>query len=185
MRKKLSSVKGKQILVTCLALLVIASGYYRWSVDKTGEALPTSGSALPSGEEKAAGGDAKKDAGKAAEVTDEETSDYFALARYERDCARSEATELLKTAATNGDEGGEKREKEIAMQAKNAQSEAVIESLVKAKGFADCAAFVDETGVRVVVKSDNLTASGVSQIKDIVMEKTGVKATQIKISSKN
>ena len=78
MRKKLSSVKGKQILVTCLALLVIASGYYRWSVDKTGEALPTSGSALPSGEEKAAGGDAKKDAGKAAGLTRSKARSYHA-----------------------------------------------------------------------------------------------------------
>ena len=45
-------------------------------------------------------------------------------------------------------------------------------------------AFVEDEGVRVVVKSDKLDAEGVAKIKDIVVEQTGVKATGIKISSK-
>ena len=45
------------------------------------------------------------------------------------------------------------------------------ENMVIAKGYQDCVAFVDETGARVIVKTDSLKAESVAQIKDIVVEK--------------
>ncbi len=181
MKKFLSGVRGKQVLVSGLAVLVLVAGYYRWSVDRAGEVMPVMNDALPQNTEDSAGTE------NAAMGDTTELEDYFAKARYERDCARSEATELLKVSAQNGTDGesGDKAAAEkIAKYARNIEDEAAIENLVIAKGYSDCVAFVDDTGVKVVVKSDNLEKEGVTKIKDIVIQQTGVKATEIKISGK-
>lgn len=177
MKKFLGGVKGKQILVSGLAVLVLVAGYYRWSVDQRGGVLPVTSDTLPKTEEKA------EDAPTAVQ----EESDYFAKARYERDCARSEAVDLLKVSAQNEEtaENAAASAEKIAIYAKNTENETAIENMVKAKGFSDCVAFVDDSGVRVVVKCDKLEASGVAKIKDIVVQQTGVKATEIKVSAKH
>ncbi len=176
MKKFLKGVRGKQVLVSGLAVLVLVAGYYRWSIDRAGETMPVMNEALPqTGSE--------TETAKEPEIDE---NNYFAKARYERDCARSEATELLKVSAQNDSESGDAvAAAKIAEYAKNIEAEAAIENLVIAKGYADCVAFVDDTGVKVVVKSDQLEKDGVTKIKDIVIEQTGVKATDIKISGKN
>ncbi len=176
MKKFLSGVRGKQVLVSGLAVLVLVAGYYRWSVDQRGEIMPVMSETLPQPE-------ADSEASSESEIQ----QDYFAKARYERDCARSEATELLKVSAqngTDGESGDMAAADKIAKYARNIEDETAIENLVIAKGYADCVAFIDDTGVKVVVKSDKLEKEGVTRIKDIVIEQTGVKATEIKISGK-
>lgn len=175
MKKFLSGVRGKQILVSGLAVLVMVAGYYRWSVDKKSDTVAVMSDAETVETEK-------------AETPENESSaDYFAKARYERDCARTEAAELLKVSNIDGEENEEiaaKNREKLEKSAKNMEDETAIENMVIAKGYLDCVAFVDEGGVRVVVKSDSLEASGVAQIKDIVVEQTGAKVTDIKISTK-
>lgn len=184
MKKFLSGIRGKQILVSGLAVLVLVAGYFRWSVDQSENVMSVMNDTLPQNVETAemiATEDGKTD------IIEETETDYFAKARYERDCARSEATELLKVSAENsdmGENGDLLAAEKIAEYAKNIADEAAIENLVIAKGYQDCVAFVDSAGVRVVVKSDGLEMEGVSKIKDIVIGQTGVKATQIKISDK-
>ncbi len=163
-------IRGKQILVSVLAVMVIAAGYYRWMSGES-ESVPVTGDVLPQ-EEQSTENAAIKD------------SDYFARAKYERDCARSEAVELLTVSSISG-ENSTAFEDKIESYAKNAESEATIENMVKSKGYDDCVAFVDEDGVRVVVKAETLDASGVSKIKDIVVEQTGASPTEIRISAKN
>ena len=68
--------------------------------------------------------------------------------------------------------------------AANIEKESTIENLVKAKGYEDCIVFLDETGASVVVKTGNLDSASVAQIKDIVVARTGLKASEITISSK-
>ncbi len=178
MKKFFKGVRSKQILVSGLAVLVIVAGYYRWTVDKNPESVAVMNEAQSS------------DNSVEQIPTDENQSgmsDYFAKARYERDCARSEAAELLKVSNTSGENSEELAAKNIEILevfAKNMEKETAIENMVIAKGYRDCVAFVDDTGVRVVVKSDSLQAEGVAQIKDIVVEQTGAKATDIKISTK-
>ncbi len=178
MKKFLKGVRGKQILVSGLAVLVMVAGYYRWTVDKNAESVAVMSETKPSNDEVQ------------PIVTDENQSgmsDYFAKARYERDCARSEAAELLKVSNTDGETSDELAAKNIEILevfAKNMEKETAIENMVIAKGYRDCVAFVDDNGIRVVVKSDSLQAEGVAQIKDIVVEQTGAKATDIKISTK-
>lgn len=173
MKKKLNGVRSKQILVSALAVLVIVAGYYRWSTDRS-DTVTVMNDALPT------------ETGSDAPTAEPDGSDYFAKARYERDCARSEATDLLKVSAKgDGDKNASAESAEkLARYAEITEKETAIENLVKAKGYSDCVAFVEDEGVRVVVKSDKLDAEGVAKIKDIVVEQTGVKATGIKISSK-
>ncbi len=166
----LKGVRGKQILVSALAIMIIASGYVRW-MNKTEEVAPVVNEELP------------ENVQAEQEPSGEIDTEYFARARYERDCARSEAVELLTVSSVSADENV--IAERVELYAKNAENEATIESLVKSKGYEDCVAFVDDEGVRVVVKADELESTGVAQIKDIVVEQTGLSPTKIKISSKN
>lgn len=179
MKFLLKSIRSKQILISGLMVLVVIAGYYRWTVDRQPETVPTITNKAETKSEQES---------KPTDKTEEqEYGDYFARARYDRDCARSEASELLAVSAQNGEQSeeiAEKNAKRLEMYAKNMEDETTIENMVIAKGYSDCVAFVDEDSVKVVVKSDELQAEGVAQIKDIVMEQTGVKATNIKISSK-
>ena len=179
MKKFLTGIRGKQFLVLGLMVLVIIAGYYRWTVDKNNSTLAVMNNDATIQD------DIEK-------IEDEEndtlgSDDYFARARYERDCARSESAELLKVSTNDAQSDAElaaKIQEKLEKSAKNMESETAIENMVIAKGYSDCVAFVDDTGVRVIVKSDSLEAAGVAQIKDIVVEKTGFKATEIKISTK-
>jgi stage III sporulation protein AH len=59
--------------------------------------------------------------------------------------------------------------------------EMIIENLIKAKGFKDTVAFVNDDKVNIVVQSDGLIPSQVAQIQDIVVSQTGVAVEKIKI----
>ena len=62
-------------------------------------------------------------------------------------------------------------------------AESDIETLVKAKGFVDCVAFIngDAVDVTVMTTSDGLTKEEVAQIRDIVLSKCQVTAQNITI----
>ncbi len=172
-KKFFKGIRGKQLLVSVLAVMVIASGYYRFAMGGD-ETVTVSNEVLPAEEQQAL-----------TETSDTtKDSDYFARARYERDCARSESVELLTVSTVEGEKSTALDEK-IALYAQNANNETAIENLVLAKGFEDCVAFVDEEGVSVVVKAEKLDSVSVSKIKDIIIGQTGVMATKIKISCKN
>ena len=172
-KKFFKGIRGRQLLVSALAVMVIASGFYRFT-SGGGDAVTVSNEVLPIEEGQIA-----------TEATETSTdTNYFARARYERDCARSETIELLTVSAIEGEKSTAIDEK-IALYAQNANNETTIENLVMAKGFNDCVAFVDEDGVSVVVKAEKLDSASVAKIKDIIIGQTGVMATKIKISCKN
>ena len=67
-----------------------------------------------------------------------------------------------------------------------ALSEAQIENLVTAKGYADCVAFMGEDSISVVVcDSDGLDAEDVAKISEIVLAETDYTADQIKVLEAN
>ena len=61
------------------------------------------------------------------------------------------------------------------------ESENKIETLVKAKGFTECLAYVDDGSARVIVQTDGLTAETANQIKNIIVEETGLSADCISV----
>ena len=53
------------------------------------------------------------------------------------------------------------------------ESENKIETLVKAKGFTECLAYVDDGSARVIVQTDGLTAEDRQPDQNIIVEETG------------
>ena len=123
--------------------------------------------------------------------------DYFATARLSRKQARDNAISMLKEAES--DENAEQSvlneagfrntfsTKPIQTMADYTVTEAQIENLVLAKGYADCVVFMGAESVSVVVAppEGGLTATDAARIKDIVISETDYTAEQIKIMEAN
>ena len=65
--------------------------------------------------------------------------------------------------------------------AKNIEQETNVENLIKAKGFKDCVAFIQNGECSVVVQTDGLLDSEAITIKDIVQGQSGIGYEKIKI----
>ncbi len=115
--------------------------------------------------------------------------DYFATARLSRKQARDSAISMLQEAET--DENAEQSvlneaSETLQVLAAYTVAEAQIESLVTAKGYADCVTFMGADSVSVVVSdADGLDTTDVARIKDIVINETSYTADQIKIMEAN
>lgn len=111
-------------------------------------------------------------------------TDYFAAVRLSRQQARDSAVSLLQEAMSYSDG---KQELETSSQLKQlvqtALCEAQIESLVIAKGYADCVAYMSEGGISVAVASPEggLKDHDVALIADIVMTQSDMKMAQIRV----
>ncbi len=111
---------------------------------------------------------------------------YFSSARLNRQQARDSALGMLQeTLNSDASEEAAKADAGAAIEtlAASTVSEAQIENLVVAKGYADCVAFISEGGVSVVVSAleDGFQDADVARITEIVMNETGVPASQITI----
>lgn len=112
---------------------------------------------------------------------------YFDAARLNRQASRDNALSLLQQAAGADDANQAMKDEanaSIQTMATLTVSEAQIENLVTAKGYADCVAFIGDKSVSVVVASTGeggLTDADVAKISEIVTDQTGFPASQIKI----
>jgi stage III sporulation protein AH len=120
----------------------------------------------------------------AQEMTGKDTaSDYFAAVRLSRQEARDSAIALLQEAMsydTSSQESGSDQLEDIVQVA---LSEAQIESLVIAKGYADCVAYMSEEGISVAVAApeNGLAQADVALITDIVMSQSAYELEDIRI----
>ena len=112
-------------------------------------------------------------------------SSYFTEARMNRQKARDEAVELLNKVIedTSATEEAKKQASDTAAQiAKNIEAEAKIESLIKAKNFTDCVAFIDSGKANIVVSSpQGLLESDTLTINEIVKGQTDIPFKDITI----
>ena len=126
---------------------------------------------------------ATEDGGEAADVSYTDTaSDYFAAVRLSRQEARDSAVNLLQEAMsydTASVESSQELEELVAV----ALSEAQIESLVIAKGYADCVAYMSEDGISVAVAApeQGLQQTDVALITDIIMTQSDYEVEDIRI----
>ncbi len=189
------SLWKRNAVIVAIVLFVGAAVYLNWSYNKSQSADEAAGASesqkilgqasMVNGEEKEDGllaGEnegAQKDAGV-------ETNGYFSTARLNRQQARDSALELLQQAAED-----EKAEQSMIDEA-NASiqtmaaltlSEAQVENLVTAKGYADCVCFINENSASVVVSrlENGLTEADVARIAEIVKEETGLSMGQVTI----
>ncbi|MBQ9168703.1 MAG: SpoIIIAH-like family protein [Oscillospiraceae bacterium] len=109
----------------------------------------------------------------AAEDLETDTiTDYFAAVRLSRQEARDSAVSLLQEAMAYSDsEDAAESSAELDELVQTALSEAQIESLIIAKGYADCVAYMSDKGISVAVAAPEggLQQEDVAVIADIVM----------------
>lgn len=188
--KKRAALIGTVALLICVAVYLSVS-YNRPNVDEGVEVLSGDSREIASktlGEARLVDGSAE-----GIEQAGEDflgaagTIEYFSEAKLSRQKALDEAVSLLKASAENTDISSEARDQaalEIAALAANSLKESKIESLIKAKGFADCVAFISGSGLSIVVEpaeEGGLDAAAVAKIKDIAITETSIAADDIRI----
>lgn len=111
-------------------------------------------------------------------------TDYFETAKKEREEARQEAVELIEESLKSEALSEEDKQNLLAATkaiASRIESEANIETLLKAKDFKKAVAVIGEKNVDIIVKSDGLTTAQTLQIQDIVVAETKIPLSNIKI----
>ncbi|MBU3819003.1 MAG: SpoIIIAH-like family protein [Candidatus Faecalibacterium intestinavium] len=185
--------------ITLAAALAVAV-YLNWQYARTDlaagdETLEASASVTVSGEvtdalltEAEALSAANKNYGEAqlVSVANDTGSQFFDEARLNREKAHDEALDTIQktlkdTALTEEEKAKYTSQLTANLEDMNAENE--IETLVKAKGFADCLCFLqsDRADLTVMTSGEALTAAQVAQIRDIVLSKTSVTAQNITV----
>ncbi|MBR4628221.1 MAG: SpoIIIAH-like family protein [Ruminococcus sp.] len=179
MKKPTIIIGKKQIIMTCLTLMLAVAVYINYATaPKLGKnsgktvSVGDSGDISHYGESEFVNADASP------------ASDYFAQARLDKMSGRDEAVQTLQTIIG----GGDLTENEMVVNALDAvnvsrliESEGKIESLVKAQGFDDCVAYLDGKTAKVVVKTEGLDKSQAASIKEIILGETQIPAENIRI----
>lgn len=198
-----SQLWKRNAVVAAIALFVCAAVYLNWNYGKEADAGKTLGqSAMVGGktQDPLLGGDSSAPAGGAAGDSaggtqtdgdaqtsgETEGSAYFATARLNRQQARDSALSLLQDAAAREDADETVRNQlndNIQTMADYTVTEAQIENLVVAKGYADCVAFIgeDTLSLAVAAPEGGLTEADTARIVDVVNRTAGFTADQISI----
>ena len=122
----------------------------------------------------------------AAEETAVSASAKLSDARLTRQTARDEAVELLEDILK--DDSAEVAVKQAAVDeaaviAQNILKETNIESLIEAKGFTECVAYINGESCTVVVNGDMEDEQNALIVRDIAVSESGVSAENVKIIS--
>ena len=197
--RAISKNTRKATAITLAAALVIAV-YLNWQYARTGvtleedavnvsavsqETIPVTDELMTEAE---AVSSANKNYGEAqlVSVANNSGSKFFEEARLKRTKAHDEAMDSIQKALKSASLSAEEK-KEYTSQLTgnladlNAENE--IETLVKAKGFADCLCFLQSgrADLTVMTSGEALTAAQVAQIRDIVLSKSSVTAQNITV----
>lgn len=117
-------------------------------------------------------------------TTEKSAQKYFEETRLTRQKSRDEALDVLQKSLKNAKiSEAEKTQatEKLAGIVQDITTETDVENLVKAKGFADCVAFISDGKISVAVQTKNgeLTKQNVAQIRDIVLSKTAIDSKDI------
>ena len=111
-------------------------------------------------------------------------SDYFSAVRLSRQQARDNAVNMLQEAMTYS-ESDKAAESALDLEdiVQTALSEAQIESLIIAKGYQDCVAYMTSEGISVTVSSPDggLQSEDVAVIADVVMSQSDYGLKDIRV----
>ena len=201
--RALSKNTRRATAVTLAAALVIAV-YLNWQYARTNveteplDAQMVSAAAGPAEEtaavldglptEAEAASDVSKNYGEAqlVSVANDSGTKFFEQARLKREKAHDETVDTIqKTLKGSALSAEEKKaytdQMAAALEDLNAENE--IETLIRAKGFADCLCFLQagRADLTVMTAGEPLTAAQVSQIRDVVLSKSSVTAQNITV----
>lgn len=189
----LSQLWKRNAVVAAIALFVCAAVYLNWNYEQEAAGKTLGESTMVDGETRdplvnTAGQtgqeNQQEDGGGAGQTTT--SSSYFATARLNRQQARDSALTLLQDAAAGEDADQTMKDQAnetIQTMANYTVTEAQIENLVVAKGYADCVAFIGDQSISLAVSGPEggITDADTARIVDIVSEVAGFTASQIKI----
>lgn len=111
-------------------------------------------------------------------------SDYFAAVRLSRQEARDSAVSLLQEAmAYQNDTQDVQTNEKLEDIVQTALCEAQIESLIIAKGYADCVVYMSQDGISVAVAAPEggLAEGDVAVIADIVLSQSDMEMEDIRV----
>ena len=120
----------------------------------------------------------------AAQQVSNTAEDYFAAVRLSRQQARDSALELLQEAMVYSDQTkAAESSEQLDDIVQTALTEAQIESLIIAKGYTDCVAYMSSEGISVAVAAPEggLKESDVAVIADIVMSQSDYVMEDIRV----
>lgn len=202
--RAISKNTRKATAITLAAALVVAV-YLNWQYARTGvsleeDAVQVSASAEATDEtvsapildglmtEAEAVSSANKNYGEAqlVSVSNNSGSKFFEEARLKRTKAHDEAMDTIQKTLKSASLSAEEKKtytQQLTGNLEDLNAENEIETLVKAKGFADCLCFLQSgrADLTVMTSGDALTAAQVAQIRDIVLSKSNVTAQNITI----
>ena len=197
--RAISKNTRKATAITLAAALVIAV-YLNWQYARTGvtleedavnvsavsqDTVPVTDELMTEAE---AVSSANKNYGEAqlVSVANNSGSKFFEEARLKRTKAHDEAMDSIQKALKSASLSTEEKKEHTSQLTGNLadlNAENEIETLVKAKGFADCLCFLQSgrADLTVMTSGDALTAAQVAQIRDIVLSKSSVTAQNITV----
>ena len=177
----------RNIVIVLSVLLIGAAVYVNWSMfggdQGTGDLSGAGGGSNLVGNNNAGNDNVNANGGQ----NSNETVDFFAASQIERQRARDEAIEVLQSVvddATALESAKQQALADIAAIAANIETEANIESLIKAKGFEECVAVISGDKANIVVKSEGLKPNQLSQILEIVYLQADILPANVTISEK-
>ena len=185
-----SQLWKRNAVVVAIALFVCAAVYLNWNYEQEAQAGKTLGQSTMVGSETGdplvKGEDSAQPDSSGETGTSSTSGNYFATARLNRQQARDSALSLLQDAAAREDADETVKAQvndTIQTMADYTVTEAQIENLVVAKGYADCVAFIGEDSLSLAVSAPEggLTEADTAKIVDVVHQTAGFTADQIKI----
>lgn len=173
----------KNLVAAALLVTVCAGIYANWSYTKDQETMDFTDTL---NEEKLLSEDMLVMAGSdASDATETTATDYFAAVRLSRQEARDSAVTMLQEAMAYTDDVSEMEASSDTLDGivQTALCEAQIESLVVAKGYADCVAYIGEDGISIAVAAPEggLQQTDVAVIADIVMNQSDYSMENIRV----
>lgn len=178
--KSLPKIGRRAVIITC-AVLLIAAAVVLNLVLFNNNTPTTDDPATDSGNN-------TLDGNTNGDTATNEVDGYFSATQVSRQRARDEALEVLQ-GVVDSEEADEATKTgallEISELAEAMEAEANIETLVLAKGFAQCVAVINGDTCSVVVNSEGeLQPAQISQINEIVYEQAGITPLNIRIITK-
>lgn len=126
----------------------------------------------------------QEDATQTGGATSDGTSEYFAKLRLSRQTTRQSVISTLQETISYADGADISAARaQLEQLVADALAESQIESLILAKGYADCVAYIGENGIDLAVASPDggLTQQDVSLLADIIVSQTDCELSDIRV----
>ena len=181
--------KQRGIVIVSLVMCLVILGSANYIYTRSQNEIPD----IPSAQDPAANqGDSNPDStGSNTNTPDESSntsvsaqSNYFVAYRTNRQSIRDMEMRYVQTVSDNqnSDSAVKKEAEERLLEiASLMEKELKIENLIKAKGFEDVIAFVEEGSVNIVIKAEQITSAQATKILKIVVDETGEASQNITI----